>query len=83
MTITVTNYQSGAQNPAPALMAYVSRIDNVSNDPITMEQTFTQPLPWDCVFNGNCLGSTAGLSLDLSPTPEISPRLLPPTPRGQ
>ena len=80
LTVTASNYQSGAQYPAPALMAYVTRTDNVSNDSLYLEQIFTQPLQWDCVFNGNCVASTAGLSLNPSPTPANASPLRPPTP---
>jgi len=80
LTVTASNYSSGAQSPAPALMAYITRADNVSNDPIYVEQAFNQPLPWDCVFNGNCVGTAAGLALSLSQMPARTPPLQPPTP---
>ena len=83
LTVTVVSYLSGAEFPAPALMAYVSRVDNVSNDPIYMEQAFTQPLPWDCVFNGNCQASSSGLSMGLSTVPAQASPLRPPTPLGR
>jgi hypothetical protein len=66
LQVAVTSYSTVAQDPTPGLIVYVSRIDNVSNDPIHIEHTFTKELPWDCVFNGNCT-STAGLTLNYAP----------------
>lgn len=63
LTVSVSSYTSGALNPAPALLAYVTRMDNATNDPVYIEQAFTVPLPWDCVFNGNCSASATGLGL--------------------
>ena len=60
LTISVSGYYSAAQNPTPALLAYVSRIDNLTNDPVYLEQRFEPELPWDCVFNGNCGSSSGG-----------------------
>jgi hypothetical protein len=60
ITVSVTTWQSTAENQTPALMAYVSRADNHTNDPVYLEQAFDLELPWDCVFNGNC--SSAGVS---------------------
>jgi hypothetical protein len=54
LTVSVPYYLTGAQNPAPGLMAYVTRMDNITNDPVYLEQAFTGAFPWDCVFNGNC-----------------------------
>jgi hypothetical protein len=42
-------------------MAYASRVNNRTNDPVQLEQTWLSELPWDCVYNGNCTGvATAG-----------------------
>ena len=93
LDLQVPVYISGADSPAPALMAYVSRIDNVSNDPILIEQAYNRPLPWDCVFNGNCIGMTSAMDLMPSPAavrakaaeaaaaPPTPPHLRPPAPR--
>jgi hypothetical protein len=83
LTISVKSYYSAAANPTPALLAYVSRIDNLTNDPVYLEQRFEPELPWDCVFNGNCAAAAAagggqGQSADRPfrrpldpPTPEL------------
>lgn len=64
VTVSVKNAQSSAANPTPALIVYGSRIDNRTNDPVYLEQTFGVELPWDCVFNGNCAtAARAGFSL--------------------
>lgn len=52
--VRITGYQSMADEPTPGLIAYLSRIDNQTNDPIHVEQSFMPELDWDCVFNGNC-----------------------------
>ncbi|HVN74870.1 MAG TPA: hypothetical protein VMT19_01035 [Thermoanaerobaculaceae bacterium] len=93
LTISVPLYISGAAQPAPALISYISRIDNVSNDPIYVEQAFTKPLPWDCVFNGNCSSMATGMSLaplqpgaqatPQAPVPPQAPHLRPPSPRAR
>lgn len=80
LTIAVTGLYGSAESPTPALMAYVSRIDNLTNDPVYLEQRFEPELPWDCVFNGNnCPSQTAA-----DATGQVSrlPRrpLLPPVP---
>ena len=49
-------WESQAGNPVPALMAYASRVNNRTNDPVQLEQTWLSELPWDCVYNGNCTG---------------------------
>jgi hypothetical protein len=54
VTVEATAWQGTADEPTPALIAYVSRVDNATNDPVYLEQTFANELPWDCVFNGNC-----------------------------
>lgn len=54
LTVEAASWQGTAAEPTPALIAYVSRVDNVTNDPVYLEQTFAVELPWDCVFNGNC-----------------------------
>ena len=63
LKVAIESYVTGAQNPAPALMAYVTRMDNVTNDPVYLEQAFTKELPWDCVFNGKCTATATGLGL--------------------
>ncbi len=94
LDVQVPVYISGADSPAPALMAYVSRIDNVSNDAIMVEQAYTRPLPWDCVFNGNCTGLASGMSLLPSPAgvraraedaaaAPLPPHVRPPAPRNR
>jgi len=93
LDVSVPLYISGADSPAPALIAYVSRIDNVSNDPIYIEQAYTRPLPWDCVFNGNCSSLATGLSMmPLQPGVQAAaqgsavphgPHLRPPAPRSR
>jgi hypothetical protein len=59
LTVKVATWQSTAAEPAPALISYVSRIDNTTNDPVYIEQSFTGELNWDCVFNGNCTSAGA------------------------
>lgn len=54
LEVSVRSWRSTAAEPTPALLAYVSRIDNATNDAVYLEQTFTKEFPWDCVFNGNC-----------------------------
>ena len=52
---SIESYVSSAENPAPALMVYASRVDNVTNDPSYVEQAFkSAELPWACVYEGNC-----------------------------
>lgn len=62
LTIAVAGWAGSApdEDVTPALMAYVSRIDNLTNDPVYLEQRFEPELPWDCVFNGNCQSLTTG-----------------------
>ncbi|MCS7182320.1 MAG: hypothetical protein NZ869_04340 [Thermoanaerobaculum sp.] len=75
LQISVKLWRSTAAQPTPALLAYVSRVDNVTNDAVYLEQTFTKPFPWECVFEGRC---TNPLSLAVEWTP-WGP-LPPPTP---
>ena len=63
LKVAIEAYITGAQSPTPALIAYVTRMDNATNDPVYVEQTFTKELPWDCIFNGNCTASATGLGL--------------------
>jgi hypothetical protein len=77
LTVSVASYTSGSQNPAPALMAYVTRMDNATNDPVYIEQTFTKEFPWDCIFNGNCTAGAAGASV-AAVARGIAPHLRPP-----
>lgn len=55
LTVTVKGYYAGGAEAetTPALIAYLSRADNLTNDPIYIEQTYPIELPWDCIFNGN------------------------------
>jgi hypothetical protein len=62
LTVSVVVWQSTAQNAIPGLMAYVSRVDNRTNDSVYLEQTFDTELPWDCVFNGNNCASASMIS---------------------
>ena len=59
MTARVSVWSSESEDPAPGLIVYCSRIDNVTNDPVYLEQSFVKELPWDCVFNGNCAAASA------------------------
>lgn len=52
--VEAAGWQGNAANPTPALIAYVSRVDNATNDPVYLEQAFGVELPWDCIFNGHC-----------------------------
>jgi hypothetical protein len=54
LTVTVKGYYAGGAETVttPALIAYLSRADNVTNDPIYIEQTYPVQLPWECLFNG-------------------------------
>jgi len=79
LTVAIEAYVTGALNPAPALMAYVTRMDNATNDPVYIEQAFAVELPWDCVFNGNCSATAAGLAL--GGTRGSESHLRPPVPR--
>jgi hypothetical protein len=79
LRVAIDAYVTGALNPAPALMAYVTRMDNATNDPVYIEQAFTTELPWDCVFNGNCAASATGLTLGA--TRSTQSHLRPPVPR--
>jgi hypothetical protein len=77
LTVSVASYTSGSQTPAPALMAYVTRMDNATNDPVYIEQTFTKEFPWDCIFNGNCTATAASLAMPVVPR-GTAPHLRPP-----
>jgi len=80
MTVTVDAYFSQAQNPTPAFMVYVSRVDQTTNAPVYLEQVFDQPLPWDCVFNGmNCPVVTMASAMGLPTTAAMARHILPPT----
>jgi hypothetical protein len=78
LTASMDAYISGAAVPVPALMVYCSRIDNNTNDPVYLEQSFTKELPWDCVFNGNCTSVASALGLTRSPAAAPT-HLRPPT----
>lgn len=68
LTISASSWSSTSATPTPAVMAYVSRIDNLTNDGINKEQVFEPEMPWDCVFNGVGCPTPA-------PTPSASSRL--------
>ena len=57
--VRISLWESQAGNPVPALMAYASRVNNRTNDPVQLEQAWLGELPWDCVYNGNCSGVSA------------------------
>jgi hypothetical protein len=80
LDVAVPTWVSGAQSPAPALMAYVTKTDNVSNDSDYIEQAFLKPLPWDCVYNGNCTATPTGLSMMLSRPQAQAPTQAPSVP---
>lgn len=77
LTVSVKQWFSSAAQPVPALMAYCTRVDNITNDPVYLEQTWSKELPWDCVFNGNCSGTSASAMSLPGPTPKQRP-LVPP-----
>jgi hypothetical protein len=68
LKVSVSAYTTGALIPAPALMAYVTRMDNTTNDPVFVEQAYTKELPWDCVYNGKCAATATNLALGSVPT---------------
>jgi len=78
LKVQVEAYSTGALNPAPALMAYVTRMDNATNDPVYIEQAYTKELPWDCVYNGKCTAVASGLGLGAGQT--FQSHLTPPVP---
>jgi hypothetical protein len=57
--VRISLWESQAGNPVPALMAYASRVNNRTNDPVQLEQAWLGELPWDCVYNGKCTGVSA------------------------
>ncbi len=75
LTVSVLAWQSTAENPVPALIAYVSRIDNNTNDPVFIEGAWEKELAWECVYNGQC---TSGTGIPMRPG-TVRP-LSPPTP---
>lgn len=75
LIVSALAWESSAEAPVPALIAYVSRIDNVTNDPVFIEGSWEKELPWECVYNGEC---TAGTGIPLRPG-TVRP-LSPPTP---
>lgn len=77
LEIAVKAWRSTAAEPTPALLAYVSKVDNATNDAVYLEQAFTKEFPWDCVFNGNC-ASRAAQALGVV-APRVRP-LAPPLP---
>lgn len=58
LTVSVLGWQSSADAPVPALIAYVSRIDNNTNDPVFIEGAWEKELSWECVYNGECNAAT-------------------------
>jgi len=77
LIVSVKQWQSAAANPVPALIAYVSRVDNITNDPVYIEQAWEKELAWECVYNGEC---TEGTGIPMRPGTRRP--LLPPTPQG-
>jgi hypothetical protein len=65
LKVAILVYSTGALIPAPALMAYVTRMDNTTNDPVFIEQAYTKELPWDCVYNGKCSAIATGLGVNV------------------
>jgi len=57
--VRISLWESQAGSPVPALMAYASRVNNRTNDPVQLEQAWLGELPWDCVYNGKCTGVSA------------------------
>lgn len=80
LTVAVASYLSSALNPTPALLAYVTRTDNLTNDPVYLEQRFEPELPWDCVFNGRNCPTAAASSPGEEPGPSWRRPLDPPHP---
>jgi hypothetical protein len=68
LKVSVSAYTTSALIPAPALMAYVTRMDNTTNDPVFIEQAYSKELPWDCVYNGKCTATATSLALGAVPT---------------
>ncbi len=62
--VRISLWESQAGNAVPALMAYASRVNNRTNDPVQLEQAWPGELPWDCVYNGNCSGVSAQSARD-------------------
>ena len=60
LKVAVVGWTTGAQDPHPALMTYLSRVDNNTNDPVYLEQTFEPELPYDCVFGSSASSSSIG-----------------------
>jgi hypothetical protein len=77
VTVKVSAWQSAAATPKTGLIVYGSRIDNTTNDPVYLEQTYVKELPWDCVFNGNC---SAAQALSAPHAGVFRQSLLPPAP---
>jgi hypothetical protein len=77
ISVRVSAWQSSAAAPKTGLIVYGSRVDNVTNDPVYLEQAFVKELPWDCVFNGNC---SAAQALSAPHGGVFRQSLLPPTP---
>jgi hypothetical protein len=76
LTVKVISWNSTANEPTPALIAYVNRIDNFTNDPVYIEQAWASELSWQCVFTGDCASAMA-----LRAGGAVTPRpLRPPTP---
>ncbi len=44
------------QTPIPGFFAYASMVDNVSNDPTTLESQFINELPFACVYGDSAKG---------------------------
>jgi hypothetical protein len=79
LQVNVKAFVSGgaADETTPAMLCYVSKVDNSTNDPSFYEQTYDQELPWDCVFNGHCSSAVAPVRSQIS---RVLSHLRPPTP---
>ena len=80
LIVSVAGYMSPGENTTPALLAYVTRTDNLTNDPVYLEQRFEPELPWDCVFNGQNCPSANPSSADLQRDRPFRRPLDPPRP---
>lgn len=80
LTVAVASYLSSALDPTPALLAYVTRTDNLTNDPVYLEQRFEPELPWDCVFNARNCPTPSASGLALRPMAPFRRPLVPPHP---
>ncbi len=80
LTATVQSWESTAAQPTPAMVVYCSRVDNHTNDPVYLEQTWGVGLPWACAFDGQSCTSTTSVGAQrasLAPVRPLDP------PRGK